>query len=534
MNRYFLPFAFYLIACTNGLAQSYGTFLKSFDPNPQDTYVFDKGTNIWSIGNYLYVVNGFVNPKGGRSQQLFKIDATTREIVKQISMEGPQGDIVVSERGGYCVTADEYVYLTGGWRDYVAMRMRTFVAKLDNDLNIDWVNYYPDLSSGLNVYGDAISETLSGGILLYLVEGNPTVSNPWQSNPARLRIVKTDQSGQLIFNKIIPDTFNLTYGFGHLSRTDDGNFLLASNIYDIYEHPIFGTYFYTAIVHKIDSNANPIWSRLINRNQFNIQAPISTTLTGGGGAVMWSRDTFASDPEISFEVNELHRLNSDGETLWTHEWNNKSIRYTYRIITANNGDILGCGAYSHEGKGKTWLFRVTQDGDLLWERHYSDSIQRPWSPQLEMLDLCEMADGRIAAAGIVFDTTSVGSLNSNVGILVVDANGCLSPDCTGLNQYITGAFEPVLKSPSLPQLLCSPVPATDFVSVKLPYEIVGGQKKKLLNCYDVQGNLVSQINWEDSSAEQQIDVVNWLSGTYQLVFWAGRRPVFSGKIIVQH
>ena len=150
---------------------------------------------------------------------------------------------------------------------------------------------------------------------------------------------------------------------------------------------------------------------------------------------MWSRDTFGAPPEIKSGFQELNCIDSDGNTLWRHAWLDQSLRYFYRIITAANGDILGVGAYLHndDEKGKAVIFRASQAGEILWERHYSDSIQRPWSPYMEMLDICELADGRIAATGVVFDTNAVGSLNPNIAVLVVgarDRSGC-SGVCLG-------------------------------------------------------------------------------------------------------
>jgi hypothetical protein len=523
-----------ILICCKSIAQPDVTFIKSFDPNPQNMWVFDKGTNIWALGNYVYVINGYLNVHEDRILQIFKIDAETREIVKKIDMQGPQVDLAISERGGHCITSDDHILLTGEWRDYANILMRTFIIKIDKDLEVVWENYYPDLFE-FHVYGDAIAETPSGDILLYLTEGktlNP--EHPWVTDESWVRILKVDALGNPILNKIIPDTFLQSVGYGHLARSTDGNYLLSSVVIGYYYHWLYGTYRNNAIVHKIDEDANPIWSRMINYNKFLLQEPMATALHDGGGAVMWSRDTFTSDPNIAFEVHELHRIDSEGNTLWRQEWNDIVLRVVYRVITATNGDILGCGFYQNDGKGKTWLFRATEGGELLWERHYSDSIQRPFSPQLEMLDICEMADGRIAATGIVFDINAVGSLNPNVGVLVVGADGCLEPGCAGLTQYVTGAFEPIAQSPQLPQLICSPNPASDFSSVKLPTFQNGVNRKQTLRCYNAQGIMVAEIPWGNTNTEQQIEIKNWSSGAYQLLFWVDNRPVCSGKIFVQH
>ena len=531
--RFFFA-AFGLVVRFGSIAQPSETFIKSFDPNPQFINGYDNSNNVWSIDNFVYVTNLYGNAEGYRKPQIIKIDPNTREIVKQIEMDGPQEDMAIAERGGFCLTSDQHILLTGEWADYTNTRMRTFIAKLDKDLEVVWINYYPDLFE-FGVYGDAIAETPSGDILLYMTEGKPVSANePWHIAESWTRIIKTDAIGNLLLNKVIPDTFFQTVGYGHLARTDEGNYLLTSIVIGHYYHWLYGTYRYNAIVHKIDEDANPIWSRMVNYNKYLRQQPTATALPGGGGTVMWSRDTFTPDPNIAFEFNELHRMDSEGHTLWRHEWNDVTVRHVYRIITAANGDILGCGIYQNDGdKGKTWLFRATEGGEILWERHYSDSIQRPWSPNLEMLDLCEMADGRIAATGIVYDTNAVGSLNPNVGVLLVGADGCLEPGCTGVTQYITGALEPFAQSAPLPQLLCSPNPASSIVSVKLPAVPTNTNTQQTLRAYNAQGIMIAEFPWANISETQSMVVSNWPPGVYQLLFWKERKPLFSGKIIVQ-
>ncbi len=112
-------------------AQPGETFITSFDPNPQNMFQADKGTNIWSIGNYIYLTNGYVNAQGGGSQQIFKINASTREIVKQIVLEGPKGDIRFAERGGYWITSDNYILITGQWHDYAMGVTRAMLTKFN-------------------------------------------------------------------------------------------------------------------------------------------------------------------------------------------------------------------------------------------------------------------------------------------------------------------------------------------------------------------------------------------------------------------
>jgi hypothetical protein len=100
-----------ILDCLRIAAQSSDTYLKTFDPNPSNMWVADKAANVWSIGSYIYVVNGYLNPNEDRIQQIFKINVNTREIVKQIGLTGPEIDLAIAEPAGYCLTADQHILL---------------------------------------------------------------------------------------------------------------------------------------------------------------------------------------------------------------------------------------------------------------------------------------------------------------------------------------------------------------------------------------------------------------------------------------
>jgi hypothetical protein len=510
-------------------AQSDETFITSFDPNPQNKYQADKGKAIWSIGKYVYVINGFVKTNQyDRKNQVFMVDADTRQIVREIEFEGPQGDMAIS---AHWVTSDEHILLTGEWRDYDAGGlMRMFLVKLTPNLETVWINYYPDLSTNY-LYSEGIAETEDGDYIIYLQESPPPAPHP----TGELRVIKTDTSGTVFFSKMLVDTFTQTAGYGDLTPTDDGHFLISSGVFNVYYyHPVYGTYTITGILHKIDKEANQIWTKTLNYAKFPIQETKSVSLEGGGGAVVWMKDTFVTDPEIAWNFPLIYGIDSDGNRTWTHEWNKWGYKPVYNIRRANNGDILGVGYYGTglPNKGKGWLFRMADTGQLIWERHYSDSLLRPWSPQLELLYVCEMADGRIAATGIAIDSNGVSEpWNLNVVLLVIDSDGCLEPGCSGQNQYVTSVLEPIFKLPDLPVLAVSPNPAAGPVSISLPESLTSGSQVYELRCYAPNGQLLRRFDWPSGAPSLRID--DWQTDGICYLFLYDRRgyPIASGKMI---
>ena len=511
-------------------AQPPETFITSFDPNPDNMFQVDKGKAIWSMDHFVYVINGFVKEEGGRKDQIFKIDANTRQIVKVIEFEGPQGDIVITANA---ITSDNYILLTGEWLDYSAgFTMRMFLAKLTPDLETVWIQYYPDLMITF-LYSEGVAETEAGDYLIYLAEGY----GPPPHDHSELRVIKTDTSGTILFNKVLTDTFNVTYGHADLTPSADGNFYVSSKVQDYYVDPLNGTLTVNSILHKIDPDANQLWTKTLGFVKYDIQAPICTSLSGGGGAVMWTNDTLTVDPDIPYQFVLMQGFDPEGNPSWKHEWSQWGFRTVNCILEAGNGDILGVGHYEREGwpnRGKGWFFRTNSTGELLWERFYSDSLIRPWSPLMEVLDICEMDDGRIAGTGYVLDTNSVqGSFNFNVVLLVLDSMGCQVPGCAGANQYIVSVSEPLFRLPELPVLSVFPNPSSGAFSVTLPQALAARNRPRELRCYDQSGRLLGQYDWPLSSDPFHAEDIPGADGPCYLLLFERHRPVASGKIIIQ-
>lgn len=510
-------------------AQPDNTCLYSIDPNPDNMYIFDKGHNIWSIDNYIYMMSGFVaNSQNGRVDQLFKIDPDTREIIKQFELEGPQGDMVAT---AYWVTSDKYILLSGEWRDYNSGGiMRMFLMKLTPDLDILWTKYYTDLTDNY-LYSEGISETNEGNYMLYVSEG----FGPSPHSSGKLRIIRTDTSGAILLTKMLIDTFPHSYGYGGISSTDDGYFLVSSAVVGYYYDPILGTYTENAIVHKVDEDGNQLWSKTVGYSTFRLQEPTITALPGGGGAVMWSKDTITNDPEIAWDFVLMYGFDSNGSQIWTNEWNKVGYETIYKIKSATNSDIIGVGLYSRfeVPNGRAIIFRMSNTGEILWERFYSDSIVRPWAPQLELFDVCELADGRLAATGIVWDTNSIGGINLNVGLLIVDSNGCLEPGCSEQVQFVSSAFEPLFKIPSLQILTITPNPTNGPVQITIP-ELLLSKTNLKLRCFDSNGQLVKIFDWPDNTATLFLSDLSLNSGIYHCILYSDMWPIANGKFTFSH
>lgn len=532
MRRYFviiLHIVLYLIIVNTTNGQHY---IHSIDPNPENIFQADKGKNIWAVDSFLYINNGIVQTSGGRLNHIIKINANTKIIESIFNLSGPHDDIAIPQHGAYTLTSDgRHVMVTGEWYDYDHGLMRLFLGKLDEDLKVVWINYFPDLSDK-HVWAYGVAETLEGEYMVCFTQD--VLRDPNTQFIIDLHVLKTDSEGNLLMNVMLPDTFLSIGSWGNINRTADGAILVNGSTVDfrhISGQPLRP---YNTLVHKVSSEGEILWSRLMYPCPWYSYIGVNTTLTDGGSVVAWYKDTTWFDiVTVDKDFPALYRLDQDGNLLWRWDWYEVGIQRIYRMITAQNGDILGLGAFTKLGKGRTWLFRMTPDGELKWERQYSDSIQRPWSPLLEMLDITEMDDGRIAATGIVYDTNALGYINFNIGLLVLDSMGCITPDCEGVMHYITTSVVdlPGIRH-TLPVLITAPNPARDACQIIMPESGGSPGSRYQLSVYDMQGVVVAQHTWPPGSDTFTLDTSHLPHGIYRLLLFDYRTAVATGKIAV--
>jgi hypothetical protein len=208
-----------------------------------------------------------------------------------------------------------------------------------------------------------------------------------------------------------------------------------------------------------------------------------------------------------------------------------------RIITAANGDIIGGGfrVPSFDTQDYAWMFRVNPEGRVLWNRFYSDSLQRPWT-FMGIYDLAETAEGDIVATGRVRDTIQGGDdVNSNPFFLRTGPDGCLNRNCSDSTQFITIVKEPGRGGlfGTLPNLRVAPNPVRTTLYVTLP-EGKGGERH--LEWYSLSGRRLQGLALSGDEAAQKalpVDVPPVPDGLYWLVLREAGQPVAKQSIIIK-
>lgn len=496
--------------------------LKVIDPHPDNPYQSDKADNVIATDSCYFLVDGLVNAEGKRYQKIIKTSLGAA-ILDTITLTGPFNDLAIADGGGSCVTHDGYILFTGEWFNPETEKMGAFLIKMDANLNVLWSQYYSNPIGNGNYYGASVVETDDGQHYLLYASAKSTY------------LLKTDTAGALIWSKVIPDDVPTSIN-GNMIKTQDGHVLITTYVH-VNNNP--GSYDYTASMAKVDYEGNLIWRKDVDNytNSGEQQEPMATLLDNGGFAVMWANDSFPWVPNVTVpNFSSLYIMDSNGVKQREVRFDRYGIRRIFSTITAANGDIIAVG-YNYEaygGEEQGWLFRATPAGDILWERYFSDSLQRPWSP-IFFYDMTETSDGHIICIGYIEDSIPGISINVdrniNMAILMTDADGCLVPDCPGGLQYITSAPEaPGLNEP-LRWLEVAPNPAQTTLTVRLPDRVQHSAAR--LQLFDVMGRVVLDQEADGIIGWQELDVQGLSPGFYSLVLKEKSRVVARQKVIIQ-
>ncbi len=137
------------------------------------------------------------------------------------------------------------------------------------------------------------------------------------------------------------------------------------------------------------------------------------------------------DETTNKNLHSLRALNPDSTISWQyyspfHQSNNRQI---FRIKKSADGNIFGFGEWGFKIWNpkidqSPWIFKVSKEGDLIWEQVYIELEEGQALAKLGFfLDAVELDDGSIMAVG------GMRSDNNDILIARFDSEGCLIMDC---------------------------------------------------------------------------------------------------------
>lgn len=294
------------------------------------------------------------------------------------------------------------------------------------------------------------------------------------------------------------------------------------------------------VVAEVDSLANIIWYRHFDDNLVlgcnNQLAP----LHNGDIAIAYCADTVHdSSPFNSIWADKIMVLDSTGQTKWEHFFHAPTWKLVRNITTARNGDIIGCGTDGSYGypdgeiRLSVFVFRMSPEGEVLWERRFITDATHQWAQSIRLDDVHETEDGRIAAVGYQTELFPDGAPNGNVWLLVLDERGCLVPGCEASDYMITGPTTVVgtQQVEAIEEYFqVFPQPASDWLTARFS---LPPPARSRLRLYNALGQVAAQEALAAGARTHTMDTAALSAGLHVLVLEGPDGQVLqSQKVII--
>lgn len=124
------------------------------------------------------------------------------------------------------------------------------------------------------------------------------------------------------------------------------------------------TSFLDAMIIRLDSNANEVWSKQYGGASTDFTSSIAQT-DDGGFVVAATTYSFSSDPGTTSDW-WLLRLDAQGDTLWTRTFPKPGNDRMYDVHVNRDGSLLLTGWISMSGYARGTIMKVSAQGDSLW------------------------------------------------------------------------------------------------------------------------------------------------------------------------
>ena len=482
-------------------------FYKAIDPHPENTFWIDQGLKTFQTDSFYYTLARY---KPDRLQSMVVKLNKQGDIVHQKELTTAYNNLTLVD--GF-QAPDHSLILIGNYIDWDwgSFKSVAMLVKVDKDLNLQWMKSYvnPDNTDG----GGALFGT-------HVIQTDDQQNYVFSANSFdRSFLYRTDLNGNVISIHALPDSISTEDG--NIIKSPDDNLVCSGKLTTATET--------VNMVFKMDLQGNILWSQPINT--FALSTTI-TPLQNGKYGVCSLIDSILDYPpqgrQITLSIVSENGIIEQTMQLPMH-YQDEEIR---DLTTASNGDIIGCGKSEIAYEG--WLFRATSEGSLLWQRHFSDSLQRPWSP-VSFLNVLGNSDGSIVLTGFLYDSMpglnpyDPENRNINISMMVTDADGCLTPGCPSGLQYITSAPEVSGPGERLPWLQVSPNPANDLLRVRIPEGANG-----TVVLYNLWGQVALRRNIDSGSGWIEMDSGGLPAGCYSVAWLVGGQVMARNKVIIQH
>ena len=412
------------------------------------------------------------------------------------------------------------------WKENDEIKYLPTLGIYDSELGMKYYNTYPSKDTNENIQMQSLQEISNTKYIL-----TTTVFNKQDSGEIKIVLIKLDDTlGQVSQVKLNGMEEFRQLSYPNCIALKDGNFACSCMGVKYSKLNYLDTF--QIVVFKFDTLGHLIWYKNASDFDSGYKYNFITDLTElSNGNIVFNGVSFL-DPSVLIpgigwfsSTTYIQCVNTNGDSLWRKDFTRPYPCYTNSLEALPNGGFIGCGqrecedCYPTGASGEaSWLFKMSSDGEVLWERVYGDTTSElSTANPLYKLTICK--DGGLLVSGI-------GSLGfgKDIKIMKLDSMGCLTPDCAG-NYIYTSTID--VKPPWSDQkevfFRIYPNPVHNILTVDF-FSPQPGRKMELL-LSDMQGILIQKQSLPNDKHQEQIDVSGLKPGSYTISL------LMNGKII---
>lgn len=354
-------------------------------------------------------------------------------------------ELEVGSKNSVIQTADGNLLIGGNFKNVSTEEKTIWLMKLTTEGDSLWRQDYQVLGNLTAIF---ILEKMNGNILMtttgFIENPNST------SDDVIISLIETDEDGNLIWSKDYKEPFR-TRNDGRIHELSDGNLLMG------YNSRRFGWSEVLMTFSKFTPEGETIWNREYDKSDGLVQSqvlPDGRYWIGGVGAEIVGGGIppvriFSTITDTSGVV-EFSTTIYEGD-VWADIFNTR--------LDAD-GNLLVHGEQWREEADTwvPWLFKMTPEGEILWERFFGIQDNAIGAPFF-MEDIHFTPSGDIAASLTYVQPGPAPWLESSkAGLLILDNEGCFNGDCNAFQFLVTNINEPELpKRERIIQLVENPV-----------------------------------------------------------------------------
>jgi len=290
---------------------------------------YDSGSSIQQTTDGGYIILGNTRSYGAGNNDIW--------LIKTDSLGNEQWNRTFGSTGydvGYSVqqTSDGGYIISGhkeGSNDY-----SIWLIKTDSSGNEEWNNTFDDLVSNSYNKGYSVQQTSDGG---YIVVGNRI------ENKNDIWLIKTDSSGNEIWDRRFPISVDDDYGYSVQQTTDRGFIIAGESAYDLQ-------------LIKTTENGSEVWEKTYAGSGMDYGYSVQQTIDGGyiitgkNSSDMW-----------------LIKTDGNGEIEWDKTYGGIDQDLGSSVIQTSDGRYVITGytySFGATGEKDIWLIKTDKNGNV--------------------------------------------------------------------------------------------------------------------------------------------------------------------------